>query len=185
MDKTVITIGSSTLSWSQFIGRLEAADVGCIVDVRSFPRSRFVHFNQPQLRTCLNLRGISYVFLGDILGGHVADQDASYARRTRSPAFLEGIARILDIAGRCRPALVCAESDPLQCHRFITIARFLAQRDDVEIIHILKDGRAAPHAAVEDQLLQRVGLTNDLFDDRNCRLSAAYSARMARMGLRP
>lgn len=185
MSKTIYTIGSSILRWSEFAARLEAASVGCLVDVRSFPRSRFLHFNRAQLQASLNLRGIAYVFLGDGLGGHVEGAELSYSCRKTTAEFLAGIDRVLDIAARCRPALLCAESDPVDCHRCIIVGRFLFEERGVNLVHIDKSGQHLPHAEIEELLIHRAGLTNDLFMDRGQRLSAAYSARLIRMGLAP
>ena len=185
MKKTVISIGSSNLTWGQFADRLETFDIGCVVDVRSFPRSRLIHFNQPQLRTCLNGRGIAYVVLGHQLGGHVTDEEASYTRRTTMPGFLEGIDRVLEIAARCRLALLCAEGEVIDCHRFLVLSRFLAQRGDLEILHIRKDGSAETHAMSEDRLIQRANRFGDLFFDREEDLEIAYTSQLMKMGLRP
>lgn len=185
MKKMITTLGSSILTWSQFADRLETFEVGCVIDVRSFPRSRLLHFNQPQLRKCLNGRGIAYVHLGDQLGGHVTDEEASYTRRTTMPGFLDGIDRVVEIAARCRPALLCAEGEVLDCHRFFILSRYLAQRGDVEILHIRKDGGAETHAEAEDRLIQHANRFGDLFFDREENLEIAYMAKLMKMGLRP
>lgn len=185
MKKMITTLGSSNLTWTQFADRLQSNGIGCVVDVRSFPRSRLIHFNQPQLRTCLNRRGIAYVHLGDQLGGHVTDEEASYTRRTTMPGFLGGIDRVLEIAARCRPALLCAEAEVLDCHRFFILSRYLAQRGDVEILHILKDGSAERHDLTEDRLIQRANRFGDMFFDREENLEIAYMSNLLKMGLKP
>ncbi|MBL9062600.1 DUF488 family protein [Tabrizicola sp.] len=173
------------MTWPEFIARIDAAEIGCIIDVRSFPRSRLLHFNQPQLRTCLNRRGIAYVHLGDQLGGNVTDHEASYTRRTTMPSFLAGIERVLEIAARCRPALLCAEGEVLDCHRFFVLSRYLAQHRAVEIIHIRRDGSAETHAEAEDRFIQRANRFGDLFFDREEILEIAYMAKLLKMGLKP
>lgn len=185
MPKSLLTIGSSTLAWAEFTNRLERHEVGCIIDVRSFPRSRHPCYNQAPMRTGLNRRGIAYIYLGDRLGGHVVDQAASYAHRITLPEFREGIGEVVSIAKRCRPALLCAEGEPLDCHRAVVIARHLAQTGQADIGHILRDGHLEPHRDLEDRLLRRAGLHADLFADRAERLSDAYAARLMRMGLLP
>jgi uncharacterized protein (DUF488 family) len=185
LANTLYTIGSSSLAWPEFIARIEAAEIGCIIDVRSFPRSRLIHFNRPQLRACLNRRGIAYVHLGDQLGGHVTDEEASYTRRTTMPGFLGGIDRVLEIAVRCRPAILCAEGDIFACHRFVILSRFLAQRHGVEIVHILRDGSAETQEAAEDRLIQRANRYGELLFGRAENLELAYMTALLRMGLRP
>ncbi|MCC5964152.1 MAG: DUF488 domain-containing protein [Rhodobacteraceae bacterium] len=185
MPDTLLTIGSSTLAWAEFTDRLERHEVACIIDVRSFPRSRHPCYNQAPLRNGLNRRGIAYIYLGDRLGGHVVDHAASYAHRITLPEFREGIGEVVSVAKRCRPALLCAEGEPLDCHRAVVIARYLSQTEKAHIGHILRDGRLEPHRDLEDRLLRRAGLQADLFADRAERLSSAYAARLLRMGLRP
>ena len=75
---------------------------------------------------------------------------------------------------------MCAEKEPLDCHRTVLVARRLAERG-VAVEHLLADGRQEPHAAIEDKLLaagERGG--PDLFtpaEDRAVRLARAYLAR--------
>jgi len=133
----------------------------------------------------LNKRGIAYLHLGDQLGGHVTEEEASYTLRTTLPRFLDGIERVLDIAGRCRTVLFCAEGEVLDCHRFVVLSRYLAEQRRVEISHILKDGRTETQSETEERLLSKMGRTTDLFQTRAERLAAAYTAKMLRMGLQP
>jgi uncharacterized protein (DUF488 family) len=185
MRQTLVTLGSSDMAWTDFLERIDRFGVGCVIDVRSFPRSRRPCFNQAPLRTGLNRLGIAYLHLGDQLGGHVVDQAASYTHRITLPDFLDGIGEVLAVAQRCRPALLCAEGDPIDCHRAVVIARYLAQTGQADIGHILRDGRLENHADLEERLLRRAGLQTDLFADRGERLATAYAARLLRMGLRP
>jgi uncharacterized protein (DUF488 family) len=101
------------------------------------------------------------------------------------PGFLGGIDRVLEIAARCRPALLCAEAEVLDCHRFFILSRYLAQRGNVEILHILKDGRAETHEMTEDRLIQRANRFGDLFFDREENLEIAYMSQLMKMGLKP
>ena len=48
--------------------------------------------------------------------------------------------------------LMCAEREPLDCHRCLLVARALAERG-FSIGHILHDGTIEPHAATEQRLL--------------------------------
>ena len=76
--------------------------------------------------------------------------------------------------------LMCAEKEPLDCHRTVLVSRRLAERG-VEIEHLLADGRSEPHGALEDRLMagDKAGAP-DLFTrplDRATRLAGAYAAR--------
>ena len=100
MPNSLLTIGSSNLTWAEFTERVEQFAIDCLIDVRSFPRSRQPLFNQAPLRAGLNKRGVCYLHLGDQLGGHVTDEEASYARRCTLPRFQDGIEKVMDITAR-------------------------------------------------------------------------------------
>ena len=61
-----------------------------------------------------------------------------------------------------RICLMCAEREPLDCHRCLLVARALAARG-LAIGHILHDGTIEPHAATERRLLELDGEDRDLF----------------------
>ena len=56
---------------------------------------------------------------------------------------------------------MCAEREPLDCHRCLLVARELAARG-VAIGHILHDGAIEPHAATEARLLALDGKRGDV-----------------------
>ncbi len=75
--------------------------------------------------------------MGDILGGKITDPAylsengrIDYAKVMKSGRFLEEIARLKDeIQKGFTIALLCAEKDPLKCHRYHLISRFLTIMD--------------------------------------------------------
>jgi len=142
----ILTIGHSNHGLAQFLALLEGAHVSAIADVRSRPVSRWVpHFNRETLQTALDEHGISYQFLGRELGGRPDDPalmkggKPDYAAMARTPAFAEGLARVIEAGTQGKVALLCAERDPIDCHRFLLIARELAARG-VAVAHILASG---------------------------------------------
>ena len=171
----VLSLGHSNAGWDEFHYALDQFDIGCIVDVRSSPRSRWQHFNKPQLRVRLNRVGIAYIHLGDALGGMPVSGPTDYATRRGTAAFATAIKTVLGIAARCTPALLCAERDPLQCHRFSLIARHLHSLPDVRVSHIRHDGTLESHEEAEARLMALHRLTADLLTDHNERLVEAYA----------
>jgi uncharacterized protein (DUF488 family) len=151
----ILTVGHSNHALAQFLALIEGAGVTAIADVRSRPVSRWVpHFNRAALEAALAERGISYLFLGRELGGK-PDNPAllrhgkpDYAAMARTPAFAEGLARVIESSTTGRIALLCAERDPADCHRFLLIGRELAKRD-VAVAHILASGAIEAHADTE------------------------------------
>ena len=166
----VYTIGHSNHSIDRFLGLLERGGINAIADVRSVPFSRRMpHFSRPALKEALKAAGIAYVFLGDELGARPQDRScyrdgtADYELIARTDLFQRGLDRVIAGAHGYRIALMCAEKEPLDCHRTILVARHLKQRG-VDIRHILFDGRIEPHETTERRLLaQTNGGHSDLF----------------------
>lgn len=69
MGKIIYTIGSSRRTEQEFIEILRAYDMGTLVDVRSFPKSKLNHFSKENLSKSLEDTGIEYIYLGRELGG--------------------------------------------------------------------------------------------------------------------
>ena len=182
LTNTVYSIGHSNLSWVDFRKLIEQSDLACIIDVRSAPTSRWRHFRQHELRMRLNQIGIAYLHLGVELGGRSANSLADYEAMARTASFAVGIERVVEIAGRCRPALMCSEHDPVDCHRFLLVARHLVEQRGIEIAHVLRDGRVEPHEHTEDRLLALHGGTEDLFETRAERLDHAFRWQARRLG---
>ncbi|MCH8685872.1 DUF488 domain-containing protein [Pedomonas mirosovicensis] len=171
----VFTIGHSNISWGEFHYALELFDVGCILDVRSSPTSRWPQFRQHGLRDRLNRVGISYIHLGEHLGGHPKWGPTEYDARRHTTSFAIGIESILSVAARCRPALMCSEADPLRCHRFLLISRHLNALPNVDVRHIRHNGTLEGHIQAEDRLLALHRMSQDLLTNREELLAEAYA----------
>lgn len=142
----IFTLGHSSHTWDRFSQLLAQFDVGCVVDVRSRPRSRWANYSHPNFRIRLNEVGVSYLFMGDCLGGQPKSGPVDYCSIAASDEFKSAIDQVVTISKRCRVALVCSEHDPIRCHRFLLISRVLAARD-IEVQHILRDGTVESHTA--------------------------------------
>lgn len=181
------TIGHSNHSARRFIDLLQGAGIDCVADVRSTPFSRRnPQFSQKALASSLKDAGIEYWFLGDALGARPVDPHCwengkvSYARIAASPAFQEAIHTLIEELHAKRIALMCAEKEPLDCHRTILVGRALAQRD-AELGHIHADGWIEPHAELEERLLHLAKEKVDLLNGRDAALALAYDKQGKRM----
>ena len=166
----IFTIGHSTHELERFVELLKQHRIGAVADVRSMPYSRWQpQFNRDKLSVALKADGIAYVFLGKELGAR-SDDPACYAngrvqyrRLARTALFRSGIQRVLDGSQRMSIALMCAEKDPLDCHRTILVARELVDLDK-DVHHILADGKLEEQQAAKKRLCERLGLLQeDLF----------------------
>ena len=185
----VYTVGHSTHSIEAFIALLRKAELDAIADVRSTPYSRWrPHFNRDTLQRALTGCGIAYVFLGVELGGRGAGSSerdengrTKYQNIARSAAFHEGLRRVHAGSQRMRLALMCAESDPLECHRGILVSRFLVTHD-TQVLHIHGDGQIEPHREAEQRLRRIMALAEpDLFRTEDQILADAYERQEARI----
>jgi uncharacterized protein (DUF488 family) len=184
----ILTIGHSTLPIADFIDLLKRHSVTAIADVRSAPYSRFTPaFNRESLKTTLRDNGIAYVFVGEELGGRPKDlacyenNRVSYARMAQMPWFHDGLKRLSQGSESHRIAMMCAEQDPLACHRTLLVARVLATRS-IPVFHIHQDGSLEPQSVAETRLLRMVGLPgDDLFRSRDELLAEAYALQELRV----
>jgi uncharacterized protein (DUF488 family) len=152
----VWTIGHSNHDFDVFAQLLAGERIEFVIDVRSFPYSRFApHFNRDELPAAIGRCGAGYVFLGEELGGrptrdehYDAEGHALYGPMSEEPGFKSAIRRVLDGAGTHRLALVCSEADPRDCHRRLLVGRVLAGLG-VELRHILRDGTVVVESSVE------------------------------------
>lgn len=162
--KELFTVGHSNLSIDAFIAVLQQHGITALGDVRSHPYSRFLpHFNQSALKAALLSAGIRYVFLGQELGARAADPScyvdgkAFYEKIAATELFSEGIQRVLKGAETYKISLMCAEKDPITCHRAILVCQHLREFE-LEIKHILSNGDLESHEHLEDRLLVLHGL---------------------------
>lgn len=170
---SVLTIGHSTHTFEAFAALLKQHGVTALADVRSAPFSRFnPQFNKDALERDLKAQGVKYVFLGRELGARSDDPACyengrvQYARLAQTAVFQSGLDRVMDGATKYRLALMCAEKEPLECHRTLLVARALVERG-VTVEHILADGRLESHDSALTRLLELVGLPEqDLFRGR-------------------
>jgi uncharacterized protein (DUF488 family) len=180
----ILTLGHSNIPVERFLGMLRDAGVNAVADVRSVPASRhFPWFSKKNLAARLAAAGIGYTTLGDALGGRPRDPRlyrdgvADYEAMAAEPQFLVGLARLTEAAAHSRICLLCAEREPLDCHRCLLIGRRLAE-GGMKIGHILHDGTIEPHATTEQRLLALDDESRDLFAaGQGERLAAAYRRR--------
>ncbi len=185
-----LTIGHSNLPADQFLAQLKTHGVTAVADVRSVPFSRrFPWFSNRTLSERLQSKGIAYVTLGDALGGRptspalYCDGVADYEAMAGTAEFHAGLDRVMAAMMRYRVCLMCAEREPLDCHRCLLVGRAITSRG-YSIGHILGDGSIEPHSATEERLLAGPRPAGDLFADRESLLAEAYRRRAHRIAAR-
>ncbi len=181
-NRKIYTIGYSAHTIESFILSLEKFNVTAIADVRSQPYSKFKpDFNKEDLKKSLKNRGIYYVFLGDNIGARInapecyKNGQVDYQLISEHPLFQKGIERLLKGMEKYSIALMCAEKDPINCHRTILICKHL-KTYQIQINHILFDNTLENHSETEFRLMKIYNLEQpDLFLNEAERLTEAYS----------
>jgi uncharacterized protein (DUF488 family) len=177
----IFTIGYATLTIERFIELLHLYHIEAVADVRSQPYSRYTpEFTHDSLKSTLSNAGIQYVFLRKELGARrdepecYVDGKVRYGLVVKTRTFKEGISRLEEGRKKFRISLLCAEKDPLTCHRTILVSRHLSEQG-IEILHILHDGTLESQEQLEQRLLRIHGLSQEeLFEDETARLSRIY-----------
>jgi uncharacterized protein (DUF488 family) len=151
----ILTIGHSTRSLEEFIALLTTHRVTRVVDVRTFPRSRYnPQFNKPSLPKSLEKVGIGYVHLPGLGGLRHASPDSinlgwrnasfrGYADYMQTQDFENNLQELIRLAEVDRIALMCAEAVPWRCHRSLIADALLAHR--IRTLHIMSPARLDVH----------------------------------------
>jgi uncharacterized protein (DUF488 family) len=152
----IFTIGHSTRSSDELNALLLEAQVRCLVDVRSIPRSRTnPQFNSDALRASLAAAGIDYAQIAALGGRRGRSKQApspntlwrvegfrNYADYAATEPFRAGLAQ-LETLGASQPcAIMCAEAVWWRCHRRMIADYLLAA--GIEVAHIMGPGKIEP-----------------------------------------
>jgi len=157
---SIHTVGHSDHTTAAFVDLLRRHGITLVVDVRSQPYSRWANqFNRETLARDLQDAGITYLFMGDTLGGRPADptlydpdqEHPDYQRVEQTPAYQSGIDQLLQLAGSEKVAVMCSEGDHRRCHRHLLITQTLLERG-VRVLHIQTDGTTVEGERIPQQL---------------------------------
>lgn len=157
------TIGHSNHEMGHFLDLLRRYKINCLVDVRTSPYSKFVQqFNKEILASELRRKNFLYVYMGNKIGGKYSEPallypngTVNYNKVSQRDVFRAGIENVVrNIEKSLRIALMCAEKNPFDCHRFMLVSRALSHKG-VRVRHILEDGETVSNGDLENQLLQK------------------------------
>lgn len=174
MMNKVYTIGHSNQSLEEFYEMIKTQGITCIIDVRSMPYSKYTsQFNQESISAFLKQKGILYAHFGREFGARredclverqviknkkqVSQIQVDFLAGMRTPNFLHGVERLTKAVSQgFNVSLMCSEANPLECHRFSFLSRYLHEHL-WNVMHITKDGNgeivALPHEVLEKQMV--------------------------------
>lgn len=123
--KTIYSIGHSIKSWEDFMQELESVKFNYLVDVRSYPYSRFVpQYNQNRIKEKLWEK---YIFMWDTLGW--MDEEIS------NDKFMFWIDKLSNLAEKSVVLFMCSEWNFTKCHRYKKLTPELEIRK-FKVIHL-------------------------------------------------
>jgi uncharacterized protein (DUF488 family) len=158
--RPLITVGHGTLAADDLIRLLEGSGVSSVVDVRTAPGSRrSPHMRRQEMETWLPAAGIDYRWeprLGGFRKPRVGspnralrnDSFRGYADYMQTDQFWEALDPVvLELRDRSA-AVMCSEAVWWRCHRRLVADAVLLGRN-VEVEHLMHDGRRVPHTVTE------------------------------------
>lgn len=191
MLDTLYTLGHSNHTIEHLVALLRQHQITAVCDVRSRPYSRHnPQFARESFKGSLEVAGIAYVFLGKELGARSEDPSCylygkiQFSRLAGTPLFQSGLQRVRDGMKTYTIALMCAEKEPLDCHRTILVSRHLAETG-TSIEHIHEDGHLESHADALQRLARSLKLREaelHLFRSAEDLLVDAYALQEKRIG---
>jgi uncharacterized protein (DUF488 family) len=139
------TIGYEGQPQAEVIGRLTAAGVQVLADVRAVAASRRAGFSKTVLAGSAAEAGIDYVHLRGVgtpkagreaaRAGRRDELHAIYGAHMQEPAFRLDFERLRETAKDRPTAILCFCGDPAKCHRGILSDR-LAREDGFEVVNL-------------------------------------------------
>jgi uncharacterized protein (DUF488 family) len=126
-----------------FVSLLQHAHIDLLVDVRAYPASRrHSHFARDPLSRSLAAAGIAYEWQGAALGGMRAQ---GYLAHMQTPEFQQAARSLISMGTERRVCIMCAETDPADCHR-AHISDWLVAHGE-RVLHLIAEGENLEHGA--------------------------------------
>ncbi len=161
MEYVIYTIGYTSFSIEDFILQLQLYNIHCLIDVRSNPIASEYYqiYSRNTLELILNKNKIYYRNYAREFGARQTDlsfysnNQVDFRKFINSPNFIDGVEKIKKgIALGYNFALMCAEKDPINCHRAIMVGKGLKE-NGLSVKHILCDKSIITQQDIENRLL--------------------------------
>jgi uncharacterized protein (DUF488 family) len=187
MEYNLFTVGHSNHKIEYLKSLLIKNQIDVICDVRSSPYSKYnPQFNREFIKSELKKDNIKYLYLGQELGArsdnrnNYVNNKVKYSLLAKDQLFISGLKRLENGIKQYTIALMCAEKDPITCHRMILVTRELKEKN-ITIQHILENGTIESNSEAENRLMNLHGLETNLFQQDNLLLKQAYELQADRI----
>ena len=166
----IYSIGHGSRDIESFFGLLKKYEIDFLIDVRTNPFSRFnPHFSRGYIENLCKNYMVTYVFMGDGLGGKPANRlcydeqgHVVYEKVMETEIFIQSANRLITAYDKnLRVACMCSELKPCECHRSKMIGRYL-ERKNIDVQHIDEKGDLISQKQVINQISKGYG-DKDLF----------------------
>ncbi len=165
----IYSIGHGNKKFEDFLKELNSFNVKYLIDVRTSPYSKYnPQYNRELLKNQLEAVNITYVYMGDNLGGLPADRSCyiegkvNYDLIKEKDFFKQGLERLIKAYEKdINVAIMCSETKPEECHRSKLIGQELLKKNIV-IQHIIGVLKSKDQQTVMNELTKGKG-TIDLF----------------------
>ena len=164
MDSPVIyTVGHSTHHIDYFLELLREYGINCVIDVRSVAASSYnPQYNEEPFKNFLKNNKITYLHFAEEFGARQTDPDllgekgkVDFEKVRESWSFNNGIEMVRQNGKKGYVmAIMCSESEPLDCHRFSMVSVGL-EDDGFKVKHILKDKSLKTNEDLKNELLNK------------------------------
>lgn len=169
----VFSIGYSNLSMEQFCKLLHLHGITAIADVRSSPYSKaFPNYNRESMPAWLNEAKVKYVYLGLELGPRSSDKSLykndqiQFSLLSQTDLFCKGIERLSNGSQNHNIAIMCAEKDPMTCHRSLLVAEY-AKDHGLDFVHIHQNGDLETHDNMLKRAMAQYKIMPDMLTDED------------------
>lgn len=163
MKQIIYTIGYSGFSIQNFTVALRQHGIRLLVDVRSSPYSiRYTDFNKETLQSILHESGIYYRNYAEEFGARQKDKSLytkegylDFSLHYKTVSFQKGVNKLIKSMEQGYVfALMCAEKDPINCHRAIMVSRYFSKLGYM-VTHIEPNGVEETQEDLDLRLLEK------------------------------
>lgn len=156
----IYTIGYTAFSINEFIAVIKHYGINCVIDVRSSPFSNYyIDFNKDVLKNTLKKQNILYRNYALEFGARqsnlvfYSNDIVDFDKYIQSEQFLNGVFKIKKgIEMGYTFVLMCAEKDPINCHRSIMLGKGFSN-NNFTVKHIISKTELESQKDIEERLL--------------------------------